>query len=100
MKSFGILVVFVAMVVSLFMFLRPGEGPQSPTAANAPALVEKARGAANAAEISNLMRTIQNFKTEHERLPQSLQELVDKGYLDRVPHDVAYDPATGQLSIP
>lgn len=99
MKAFGILAVLIAMVVSMVMFLRPGAGPDAPTAQNAPQIIEKAEVAVAKADLGSLVRVISAFQSEKERLPASLDELKELGYIDRVPDGVAYDPATGQVTL-
>lgn len=100
MKAFGILAIFVAMIVSLFMFLRPGAGPDAGTPQNAPQLIQKAEAAVDKADLGSLVRVISAFQSEKERLPTSLEELKELGYIDRVPDGVIYDPATGQVRLP
>ncbi len=98
MKALGILTVVIAMLVSLFLVLRPGAGPDAPTAQNAPALVEKAEGARDVSNLAVLRGAVQRFQAEKDRLPSGLEELREQGYIEQVPTSVAYDPVTGALS--
>ena len=41
---------------------------------------------------------VDRFKASEDRLPVSFQELKDKGYIESVPGDLAYDPETGVVS--
>lgn len=98
MKAFGIVTVLIAMLVSMILFLRPGAGPDAPTAQNAPVIIEKAKVAVQVADLGSLKSVIETFKASKERYPLSLDELKDEGYIDRVPGGVVYDPATGAVS--
>lgn len=100
MKAVGILTVLIAMLVSLILFLRPGASPEAGTPQNAPAIVEKAKDARDVADLAVLKGVIQNFQAEKERLPVSLDELKELGYINQVPVNVVYDPASGALSVP
>ena len=98
MKALGILSVLIAMLISLLLILRPGSGPDAPTAQNAPALVEKAEGARDESDLAVLRRAVQRFQAEKERLPVDLEELREQGYIEQVPAGVVYEPAMGAVS--
>lgn len=57
---------------------------------------EKAETAAITANAAVLQGAVNSFKGSHGRYPENLQELVDKGFMQRVPSgDFTYDSETG-----
>jgi hypothetical protein len=62
---------------------------------------EKAKLAAERAvakaDLGVLTEAVAKFRATENRFPSSLQEAVDKGYLDKVPAGVSYDPVTGEV---
>jgi len=59
----------------------------------------KAVTAVQASNVQALTDAVWKFKAMKERLPESLQELVDAGLIDRVPAGYDYDPVTGSVTI-
>lgn len=59
----------------------------------------KAVTAVEASNLQALTDAVWKFKADQERFPASLQELVDAGFIDRVPRGFDYDPATGRVSL-
>jgi hypothetical protein len=56
------------------------------------------------ADLASVKQAIQLFKSEEERFPTSLKELVDKKYLPALPQPpyqmkYTYNPATGEANI-
>ena len=60
--------------------------------------VDRARGKMANASIQFVKDAIRMFKVEYKRNPESLDELVDTGYLNSVPTGVEYDSDTGEVS--
>jgi hypothetical protein len=58
------------------------------------AMAERAVGKA---DMGVVREAVAKFRSAENRFPSSLQEAVDKGYLDKVPAGVTYDPATGEV---
>lgn len=58
----------------------------------------KAVTAVQASNVQGLTDAVWKFKTLKERLPNSLQELVEAGLIDHVPAGYEYDPATGNVT--
>ncbi len=58
---------------------------------------DKAKEAAGTANLAIVRAAIVQFKGSQGRYPDSLQELVSKGYVDRVPEVVSYDKDTGEV---
>ena len=59
--------------------------------------IESAREKVGQANVETVKAAVNRFKAEQGRLPSSLQEMVDKGYLDSVPGGLTYDSATGEV---
>ncbi len=57
-----------------------------------------ARGTMNQSKVGEVRDAVRLFKTQNERNPVSLQELVDEGFLGNQPAGVVYDPETGEVS--
>ncbi len=60
--------------------------------------VEKARTVAAGAAVQAVRSAVEAYRAATGSWPASLQELVDKGYLQNVPGGINYDPATGTVS--
>ena len=57
---------------------------------------EKAEAAAVTANTAILQGAVNSFKGSHGRFPDNLQELVDKGFMQRIPSgDFSYDSENG-----
>jgi hypothetical protein len=60
--------------------------------------VNAARRAMGKDVVDSVQRAVNAFHDTEGRFPTSLQELVDKKYIETVPGGVTYDPATGTVS--
>jgi hypothetical protein len=99
MKAFGLIILLVAMAVAGYLMIGAGtHEPNAPTPQNAHNLIEKAQNAVAVADLSSLKNVIDTYKAAKGKLPESLQQLKDEGYIDRVPGGVNYDPATGAVT--
>lgn len=99
MKAFGLILLLIAMAVSGYLMIGAGtHEPNAPTPQNAQNLIEKAHNAVAIADLSSLKSVIDTYKAAKGKLPDSLQQLKDEGYIDRVPGGVNYDPATGAVT--
>jgi membrane protein implicated in regulation of membrane protease activity len=59
----------------------------------------KAVTAVNASNQQALTDAVWKFKADRERFPNTLQELVEAGFLDRVPQGFDYDAHTGNVTL-
>ena len=78
-----------------------GSGPSKPVTETVGKLRRteiKAMAAKNISELAQVKSALQNFRVTEGRLPKSLEELKDKGYVGKVPGGLLYDPATGVVS--
>jgi hypothetical protein len=69
-------------------------------AASASALarsVDKAKQAVALENVESVRRAVNMFKAQENRLPESLEQLVAKGMLSKVPEGLTYDPSTGEV---
>jgi competence protein ComGC len=100
MKAFGLIALLAAMAIAAWLMI--GAGTNEPTAGtpqNAQNLIQKADQAVEVADLSSLRSVIETYKAAKEgKLPASLEQLKEEGYIDRVPGGVTYDPATGAVS--
>ncbi len=65
---------------------------------------QKLRGTAHQDNLMYLKNKINTYKRQNGRYPDSLQQLVNEGFIDRIPEPPAgmqyqYDPSTGKLSF-
>jgi hypothetical protein len=101
-KLFGLFLVLVLMVVGIrLMRTEPEPAPATGLEGYTNQLQraeDKARDVVGATNVSAAKNAVERFQGEQGRNPESLQEAVDKGYLDKVPQGVAYDPSTGQVT--
>lgn len=78
-----------------------GDGPSKPVTETVSKLRQskiKALAAKSVSELIQVKSAVQNFRVTEGRLPKSLGELKDKGYVGTIPGDLSYDPATGDVS--
>lgn len=98
MKALGLLTLLFAMALSAYLMLGHREpGQAGPTALQAKHLEDKARDAGALAAQAQLQSVVRSFEASEGRLPQSLDELKAKGYVDRIPGGLLYDPARGEV---
>ena len=98
----AIIVAVIALVVWFFMAQNKQEKPDDAItryAENLKRSEEKAQDAADAANLTILKSAINRFKGMEKRWPDSLQELVDKGYINRVKPGYDYNNKTGEVSM-
>jgi hypothetical protein len=58
---------------------------------------EKAEEAKDTANLVIIRSAINQFRGAQGRYPDSMEELLSKGFIDRVPKDVVYDKETGEI---
>lgn len=58
---------------------------------------EKAEGANRDMQLRSVKDAVNRFRVDQGRLPGSLPELVERGFLDHVPEGIEYDPTTGEV---
>jgi len=112
MKKVGIILTF-SSILFLFMFSgcnkKKKEEENKLTPLNAPARYGETMGKAmKKAKIMDVVLPLKNsidaFYIEEGRYPESLQELVDKGYIKEIPKppegmNYYYDPKTGKIEV-
>jgi hypothetical protein len=60
---------------------------------------EKAEEAKDTANLAIVRSAISQFHGSQGRYPDSLEELVSKGFLDRLPKGITYDKETGEVKF-
>ncbi|HDN97698.1 MAG: hypothetical protein DRP67_04510 [Candidatus Omnitrophota bacterium] len=105
-KVFLILFIFL---FSLTSCSKKKEKSEELTPLNAPAKYGETLGRAlkkaeGLKEVIYLRNKINTFQIEEGRYPNSLEELVEKGYIDEIPRppkgmEFVYDPKTGSLEV-
>lgn len=103
MKNIIIAVIAIAIGFFTYKVLKEGASKKPDNAATQYADTlkkdrEKAQDAADMAKLEVVRGAITSFNSAQNRLPSSLAELVEKGYLESVPSRMNYDPSTGQVS--
>lgn len=91
---------------------KPGSAQQTNTASSpltAPvdylgAVGKAQQSAIKTIDTASINQAIQHFQVEHDRLPKSLDELVQEKFLPKVPEaphgmKIVYDPQTGAVKI-
>ena len=53
---------------------------------------------AGTADLAVYQAAVDQFKASEDRLPESFQELKEKGYISDIPGDLKYDAETGSVS--
>ena len=59
---------------------------------------KSAEAKAATADMQEYQNAVDRFRATEDRFPYSFQELKDKNYIESVPGDLNYDPATGVVS--
>ena len=100
MKKLALLVLLGAGVFFFFKScIRPAPVQEiTDTAAKMDRARASAEEKARVSDRGVYQRAVDNFKTNEDRLPESFQEMKDKGYIGDVPSDLSYDPETGVVS--
>jgi hypothetical protein len=73
---FGILIVFIALIVALFLYL--GKGSQSNPVAQGMAALDKAKTATLELDMNSISTAITTYFGDHNEYPESLEMLVPK----------------------
>lgn len=101
MKNLVIIVLIIAAAGFVYINYVPKSKPDNAVtqyADNLKTSVDKAEDAKNAANLAVLKEAISQFKSSQNRNPDSLQELVQKGFLSSIPAgDYDYDKNTGEV---
>lgn len=68
------------------------------------ALAKAKQSAVKTVDLATVNQAIRTFQVEQSRLPKDLNELVQEGYLARIPAapygtKLVYDPATGEAKV-
>jgi hypothetical protein len=103
MKAFGLLA--LVLVLGICGYLMVGNGSTGPNAtselgqaAAAKGEEDRARAAMAVAKLPELKSAVQQFLASKGRLPASLDEVKEAGFIQDVPTGVSYDPATGSVT--
>ena len=101
----NILIIVVVLVIGWFTykFIKESNQRQPDNAATryADTLAkdeQKAQQAVDDARIELIRRAVSSYNSALGKYPASLDELVQKGYIQSYPQGLKYDPATGQVS--
>ncbi len=101
MRNIVIVIIVVLIAWVAYTNYMPKEKPKNAVtdyAANLKSSEEKAEAAKTLANTVIIKNAISSFRNSQNRYPDSLQELVTKGFLDRIPSgDYKYDKNTGEL---
>jgi hypothetical protein len=99
MRAFGIITLFIAMAIAAYLMLGQREpGQPGPSAVQARHIEDKARDTVDMANVLQTQNAVDGFNASKGRLPATLDELKDEGFVQNVPPGLAYDPATGKVS--
>ena len=95
----------IAVIIALIAWLaysqfkgqnKPENSPVVKYAEGLKSSEDKAVEAKGTANLAIIRSAIAQFRGSQGRYPESLQELQEKGYLDRVPDGISYDKGTGE----
>jgi predicted transcriptional regulator of viral defense system len=103
MKNIIIILILVAAGWFLISRFAPDTLKPSKTIINAGASLkndeDRAKDAANIANKVTIQNAVNSFKMAENKYPSSLQDLVEKKYLDRIPSgEWKYNAETGEVS--
>ena len=99
MKAFGLIALMLGLGIAAWLTVKQ-QKPEGPSGQNtAKIAVSKANRIQAKAQLGGVSSAVNLFKVQEGRLPNSLQELADKEFLDRVPNGLDYDPETGEVSV-
>lgn len=104
----GLLIVVVIVGLVAAYYFKKGGGDVSSSARTAPGTsparhIERAERSVDKSKLVQVRQAVQTFYIQFGSYPESLQELVDKGFasktfcLDSRGEWLKYDPATGQV---
>jgi hypothetical protein len=81
-------------------FAGGAKGPMNPATqlVNGRTAIDAAKRVTGREVVDSVQRAVNGFRDAEGRFPSSLQELVEKKYIEAVPGGVTYDPATGAVS--
>ena len=76
------------------------KGPLNPGTqlVNGRTAIDAAKRATSKEVVDGVQQAVNGFHAAEGRFPATLQELVEKKYIEAVPGGVTYDPATGTVS--
>jgi competence protein ComGC len=98
MKAFGLISMLMTLGIIAFVLVKQvGETSQGVPIAQAKVEEDQARDAMALAGEVQLKTSIDSFHEEKQRWPTSLDELRTAGFIEYVPANVDYDPATGEV---
>lgn len=100
MKALGLVSLLITLSIIGYMMMKQTQaaGPEgTPSVDRAKMMEDKARAAVAQAGDNGLKAAIDNFKSDKQRWPDSLDELKTAGFIESVPGDMDYDPATGEV---
>ena len=101
MKNFLIIAAVIIAAWFIYSNYMPKEKPNNAVtqyADNLKTSVDKTEDAKKTANLATLRDAISQFKSSENRNPESLQELVQKGFLSSIPSgNFDYDNKTGEV---
>ncbi len=96
------LIVLAITVGLIFLYAKHCHGPSetaTDVAKSMKSKIDKSEQVAQEAKVREVKGAVQSFEASEGRKPASLQELVDMGYIGRVPKNILYDPSTGKVMM-
>ena len=100
MKNLAIAAVIGLLIWAAISFFKTEKKPDNALIKYTEGLKSSEEKAAEAKDIANLAiirSAISQFRGSEGRYPDSLQELVSKNFMDRVPQGINYDKETGTV---
>ncbi len=94
------LLILIIAVAGIYFFAKHYAGPDETTveiAQNMKGKIDKSERVVLEVKLREVKSSVQSFRGSEGRLPDSLQELVDKGYIGRIPEGISYDPESGKV---
>ncbi len=96
MKGLGILVVTITLAIGAWWMMKAADSSSATGGApSAKAAQDAARRVEAQQRADSVSRQLIVYKNEKGSFPKDLEELQAAGFIERVPQDVNYDPATG-----
>lgn len=99
MRAFGFISLLLTLgIIGYLMMDQQKTGDGDINAATAKKAEDMATKMVMKDRVAMVQKAVETYKTDKEKLPASLQDLVDGEYLNLVPNGVSYDPQTGIVS--
>jgi hypothetical protein len=97
MKVLGILSLLITVTIVMVLYKNQISGSNPAGEPQIEVAVESARQARGLADGIMIKKAISVFMNEKGRLPENLEELLEQGYLNRMPSGWKYDSVSGEI---